>query len=124
MTCCRRGLFAVLEEGAVPATVEQLAEAVNRLHKNHGHDLSTIYRNVEILQAAGIVRRVDFGDGTARYELDEGHNHYVRCVKCGKTVAIGGCDLAGLNRQVEQQLGYVVTGHHLHLTGLCRRCRR
>ncbi len=124
MTCCRRGLLEVLDEADVPLTVEALAAAVNGLHEDHGHDLSTLYRNVETLQTAGIVRRIELGDGSARYELDEGHNHYVRCVKCGRMDAVGQCDLTKLVRQVERRLGYAVTGHHLHLTGLCRRCRR
>jgi len=114
----------VLERAETPLSVEQLAHRVNHLHRDHQHDLSTIYRNVESLLTVGILRRVEFGDGASRYELDAGHNHYVRCVKCGRTDAIGKCDLEGLSRQVERQLGYAVTGHHLHLTGLCRRCRR
>ena len=115
--------MSVLKEVSVPLTVEQLARNVNILHDDHTHDLSTIYRNVESLQAVGIIRRVEFGDGAARYELNEGHNHYVRCVKCGQTDAIGTCDLDKLTQHVERRLGYAVTGHHLHLTGLCRRCR-
>lgn len=124
LTCCRRGLLQVLDQAEGPLTVEQLAQGVAHLHDDHSHDLSTIYRTVETLRGKGIVRRVEFGDGAARYELNQGHNHYVRCVRCGRTEAIGKCDLGELTRRVEKQLGYAVTGHHLHLTGLCRRCRQ
>jgi len=123
VTCCRRGVLTAMTRHGAPMTVDELSRAVHRNDLHHRHDLSTLYRNVESLQEAGIVRRVDFGDGTARYELDEGHEHYVRCTRCGRTDSIGKCDVDRLTRQVERELGYAVTGHLFHLTGVCKRCR-
>ena len=48
------------------------AEEVYELLKKKDFDfgLATVYRNVELLNSLGILIRVDFGDGCARYELN------------------------------------------------------
>ena len=42
------------------------------------------------MDQAGVCRRVDFGDGTARYEHHFGHDHHdhLICTRCGKFVEI------------------------------------
>ena len=49
-------------------------------------DLATIYRAMHLLQKMGMVKRFDFGDGAARFELlgegNDGHHHHLICTRC------------------------------------------
>ena len=48
---------------------------------------SSIYRNLSVLEQAGVVRRVITEDEFARYELTEAfteHHHHLICSNCGK----------------------------------------
>ncbi len=48
-------------------------------------DLATIYRSMHLLEKMGMVKRFDFGDGAARFELvgenDDGHHHHLVCTQ-------------------------------------------
>jgi len=49
-------------------------------------DLATVYRSLRLLEQMGMVKRFDFGDGTARFELleegDDGHHHHLVWTRC------------------------------------------
>jgi Ferric uptake regulator family len=50
------------------------------------HPQSTTYRNLSVLEQAGVVHRVRGADEFARFELTEelgGHHHHLVCVNCG-----------------------------------------
>jgi len=55
-------------------------------------DLATIYRAMHMLEKMGMVKRFDFGDGAARFELvgenDDGHHHHLVCTQCLEVVEI------------------------------------
>ncbi len=54
-----------------------------------GCDLATIYRSMHLLEKMGMVKRFDFGDGAARFELvgenDDGHHHHLVCTNVPKS---------------------------------------
>jgi Fur family ferric uptake transcriptional regulator len=88
-------------------------------------DLVTIYRCLASLEKAGLIRRCDFGDGTARYELaaqNSHHHHHVICKECKKVKVLDDCQLADLNR-VARKLGYSNVTHSLEFFGICPDCK-
>ena len=46
---------------------------------------ATVYRTIAILEKYNFLRKLDFGDGRARYEfkLDLGHHDHMVCIECG-----------------------------------------
>lgn len=120
----RRDLVDLLAEAGRPLTIPEIIDA--------GTDLSqsSVYRNLQILEQVGGVRRVltPSHDG-ARYELAEDltdHHHHLVCTHCG-TVA----DFSPSHR-VEQALetataeanasGFSADHHRLDLVGVCSDC--
>jgi Fur family ferric uptake transcriptional regulator len=93
--------------------------------RDRGWDEATTYRCLSAFEEARLVRRCDFGDGIARYELTEDghHHHHVLCVECRRIEPIHACELAGLERKV-RELGFTQLRHVLEFRGLCRRCSR
>jgi Fur family ferric uptake transcriptional regulator len=88
--------------------------------------LASVYRVLESLQAVGLLRRVDVGDGIARYEpLRESgeHHHHLVCTGCGKVEAFDDPALERAIRRVEAKSGYVVEQHDVVLQGACDTCQ-
>ena len=63
---------------------------------------ATIYRALEALVNAGVVRKVDFQHSHTLYELIEGaqHHHHLLCQGCGKLEDVAGCDPKRLERTI------------------------
>ena len=91
-----------------------------------GVGLASVYRVLESLLAVGLVRRVDVGDGIARYEsLRESgeHHHHLVCTACGKVEAFEDPALERAIHRVEAKSGYAVEQHDVVLQGACATCR-
>ncbi|KYG64196.1 ferric uptake regulator-like protein [Bdellovibrio bacteriovorus] len=93
--------------------------------KSDGMDLVTIYRILKKFEEAGLVSRLEFGDGVARFELalESGHHHHhVICRQCQRVEPIHICDLDPHIKMVET-MGYKQVSHRLDFFGVCSRCQ-
>src|SRR5205823_1646360 len=61
----RQAILEILRQHAHPLTNREILGAMSESQC----DLATIYRAVHLLEELGMVKRFDFGDGTARFEL-------------------------------------------------------
>lgn len=125
-----RGRQLVLETLAglgSPATIPVI------LHTEPSLVQSSLYRNLAVLEEAGLVSRVDVGDERAYFELSElvtrQHHHHLVCRGCSTVVDVV------LPARAEQTLGRVFSAaatdagfeledHRLDLVGLCAGCGR
>ena len=122
----RHALIDVLLLSEAPLTIAEILERDSTLA------LSTTYRNLAVLEAAGLVHRIATSDEHARYELDETltqrHHHHLVCSSCG---TVRDFTIAGqLEVDLERALGRVartnefsIQHHRLDLVGLCPACR-
>ncbi len=120
----RRELVAVLGAADAPLTIPEI------LHRRRGLAQSSAYRNLSVLERAGVVRRIVTTDEWARYELAEElteHHHHLICQTCGRvedfTVS------AALEHSIEDAMaaaataaGFALDHHRLDLVGRCARC--
>ena len=100
------------------------AEEIHKLTTKKVCDLATIYRTLLSLEKAGLIRRCEFGDGTARYELLEKENHHnnlVICRKCRKIEVLGDCERAEIDAFAAKR-GFTDITHSLEFFGLCVEC--
>lgn len=90
-------------------------------------DLATIYRSMHLLENMGMVKRFDFGDGIARYELvaegDDGHHHHLICTRCSGVVEIEDCFPSELEKKIAARNGFKSITHKLEFFGLCPECQ-
>ena len=105
------------------ATAQDLADDLHRGGSRVG--TASIYRALELLVRLGLVRRLDMGDGTARYEAAHPsgeHHHHLVCSTCGRVEAFEDDELERTLRNVESRTGYSVAEHDVVLRGACRSC--
>ena len=123
-TANRRSLVDALVVAAGPVTVVDLLESID------GMAQSSAYRNLAVLEEAGVVHRLVTDDDTARFELAEhltGHHHHLICAGCGAVVDIDvpsriEDDVRALSATVAEAHGFRVDHHRLDLVGTCSTC--
>ena len=118
----RQAILDVLRRHQHPLANREIHEALG----DQGCDLATVYRNLHTLEEMGLVRRFDFGDGAARFELvpdgEDGHHHHLICTRCSLIVEIEECFPPELEAALAQRHGFAEITHRLEFFGLCRRC--
>lgn len=84
---------------------------------------ATVYRTLDLMVEAGVVRRLDFGDGT-QYEAVLGrprHEHLV-CEGCGEVLEFRDPDLEERLAEAGDHLGFEPRRHRLVIWGRCASC--
>ena len=88
-----------------------------------GWDRATLFRNLNDLAAAGLLRRFDLGDHVWRFELvpephaETNHAHFV-CVDCGVVRCVEGIELRAAGDQ-----GHLLRGDvEIQIRGSCGAC--
>jgi Fe2+ or Zn2+ uptake regulation protein len=87
-------------------------------------NLSTIYRNLEILRTLKFVHKIIVNEESALFSLVfiDKHHHHIICKNCGKTEVIPFCPIENLKALAEEK-GFDLTHHKLELYGYCESCR-
>jgi Fur family ferric uptake transcriptional regulator len=87
--------------------------------------IASVYRALDILAELRLVKRIDAGDGIARYEClqpDGDHHHHLVCRDCGKVEAFSDPRLERAIDRAAGSSGYTVDEHEIVLTGACADC--
>lgn len=85
---------------------------------------ATVYRTLELLREAGLIREHDFGEGFKRYEphpTRPRHEHLV-CTRCGKVIEFVSGDVERVESEVAALHRFRPTHHRLEIYGLCEEC--
>lgn len=123
-TANRRALVEVLGISDRPLTIPEL------LDRDQGIAQSSAYRNLTILEEAGVVERVVTSDEFTRFELAEtltGHHHHLICSLCRevKDVVIPEVIESHLDQvaaRIGAEEGYTIDEHLFDIIGRCGRC--
>lgn len=123
-TPTRSSIVDVLARTEAPLTVPEICAVDQALAQ------SSVYRNLGVLAAAGVVHRIDAG-GHARFELAEDlsdrHHHHLICTACGRvedfepSAAVEEGAARALIRAA-RRLGFEASGHRLDVVGRCASC--
>lgn len=104
------------------------AEDVYKALLEQGEDvgLATVYRVLTQFEAAGIVERHHFEGGHSVFEISQGEHHdHIVCISCGKVLEFTDEIIEQQQQHIAEKMGFILTGHALHLYGICDRseCR-
>ena len=106
------------------------AEDVYKILRENDSDigLATVYRSLDLLSELGILVQVDFGDGCARYELNNAdpkihHHHHLICLKCKKVIEFEEDLLEVMEAYIEKKSGFQIKNHEVKFFGYCNDCK-
>lgn len=81
--------------------------------------LATVYRTVKLFEEAGILDKLEFGDGRARYEdAERDHHDHLIDVNSGRVIEFVDPEIEELQERIAARLGYRLIGHRLELLGV------
>jgi Fur family ferric uptake transcriptional regulator len=84
--------------------------------------IATVYRTVKLFEEAGLLERLEFGDGRARYEdAERDHHDHLIDVQTGEVIEFVDPEIEALQERIADRLGYELRGHRLELFGVRRR---
>lgn len=103
------------------STAQQVHEAVRKAGGSVG--LTTVYRALASLAAAGDVDVLVGADGEARYRMcSDSHHHHLVCRRCGAAVEVSGAGVERWATQVAERHGFTEVTHTVELFGVCPSC--
>lgn len=123
-TGTRRDLIEVLAGAGRPLTVDEIVV------RAPGQRPSSVYRNLAVFEAQGVVHRLAGVGEFARFELTEalvGHHHHLACSACGAMTDVHlphelEAKLESVLVRVARAEGFELTSHVLDAVGVCRAC--
>jgi len=117
MTEQRRVVARVIGEAEDHPDVEELYARAAKLDPRIS--IATVYRTVKLFEEAGILDRLEFGDGRARYEdAERDHHDHLIDVNSGDVIEFVDPEIEALQERIAARLGYRLVGHRLELLGV------
>jgi Fur family ferric uptake transcriptional regulator len=117
ISAARRRVLEALYAADAPLTADELAAPAG--------DVASVYRNLDALEALGLVRHVHAGHGPGRYTvLGEGEREFAACERCGKIQAVEPARLDAVRVVIERELGLRPRFTHFPVVGVCAGCAR
>lgn len=102
-------------------TPEEILAEVQRTAS--GVNLSTIYRNLEVLEEVGLVTHAHIGHGAPTYHAVDDHVHiHLVCDSCGAVQSVDASIAESFLVEVRRDTGFVTDISHVALHGSCAAC--
>jgi Fe2+ or Zn2+ uptake regulation protein len=125
LTSGRQLILQTLQEAGGPVTIPMILQRQPKLAQ------SSVYRNLAVLEHAGLVSKISMGDEHAHYELGEEvthyHHHHLVCTGCGRVSDVTLPET--VERALDKALNNVADAenfqlhrHRLDLVGRCADC--
>ena len=86
---------------------------------------ATVYRTLDILVQHGFARKLNLGDGRARYErkIDSPHHDHMICNHCGKIIEFVNHEIEKIQEEITKQHQFKLQQHIHQLFGICKECQ-
>ncbi len=121
-TEARIATMQLFESHEEPIDAQHLLED---LQKKFKIDRVTVFRILNTFTEKGLLKKLEFGEGKARYELaqEEDHHHLI-CENCGAIEDIPDTLIPGVEKEIQQKHKFLVKKHSLEFFGLCANCNK
>lgn len=123
MTEQRRVIARVLQASEDHPDVEELYARASAV--DAGISIATVYRTVKLFEESGILERLEFGDGRARYEdAERDHHDHLIDLHSGEVIEFVDPEIEELQERIAAKLGYDLRGHKLELYGVPTKAKK
>ena len=119
MTLQRQIIIQVIEGSDDHPDVDQLY--LRSVELDNTISIATVYRTVKLLEEAGLIERLEFGDGRSRYEEAGEHHEHLVDIETGEVHEFYNQELETLKTEIAHEMGYDLIDHRLELYGKKRK---
>lgn len=123
MTPERRSVLEVILSREGHFDAEELLVFLRRRHKQVSR--ATLYRTLDHLRGAGLVKKHRFGRGHALFEhvYGKSHHDHMVCDRCGEVIEFVNDEIEQLQEEVCRRHGFRSTNHVMQIFGVCGTCQ-
>ena len=112
-----RGVLQALFDAEGPISAQAIVE------RGGAVEVASVYRNLERLEALGIVRHVHLGHSPGLYMLvGGGEREFLTCERCGRVESVEPAELDAVRDLVRDRFGYEARFGHFPIVGRCSDC--
>jgi Fe2+ or Zn2+ uptake regulation protein len=122
VTSQRRLILRVLTKAQGHLDASEIFERGRR--RDARLSLSTVYRTLNVLREAGVVRELHLDDEHHHYELsDEDEHSHLVCLVCGRVIEVDSAAFAKAAMVMGESYGFEIASAQVELAGYCAECR-
>ncbi|MFA4835079.1 MAG: Fur family transcriptional regulator [Dehalococcoidia bacterium] len=122
MTSQRRLLFDLLRDADGHLDADELFRRAKEADPRIS--LSTVYRNLQLFKAQGLVTERHFVEDHHYYEIKDSAEHYhLVCRSCGKVTEVENPLTEEMKRLVEKRIQFQITDIEVNMQGYCPKCQ-
>lgn len=124
-TLVHNTILEIFSKNKKPLTPLEILECLEG--KGIKANKTTVYRQIESLLSAKLLKEINFSDRSKRYELPDkhGHHHHLVCIKCGRVEDVSfDEDIKKQEKMVWKKNRFKVLEHSLEFFGVCKNCNK
>lgn len=119
MTEQRKIIARIISDSKDHPSADEVFARVLSIDKNIS--LATVYRTINLLEGYGIIEKLNFQEGKARYEekiKQDSHHHHLIDLETGNIIEFQDAELEDIKIRIAKRLGYQLIDHRLELYGI------
>ena len=121
MTPQRRVILEEIKKVDTHPTPDEIYDLVRRRLPHIS--LGTVYRNLEILSACGLIQKLELAGYQRRFDGNTDPHYHIRCVGCGRVRDLSNATFTIPVEGLRDSTDYEIIGYRLEFTGRCRECK-
>lgn len=118
----REKILEVLTHNPIHPTADELSSLLKKENSEIG--ITTLYRNLNQLTEAGIIKKIDGLEVSAHFDHNTFEHYHFICEDCRKVYDIPADVAPGLVNNVQLATGFEVKSHDIVFHGICSDCKK
>ncbi|WJH37139.1 transcriptional repressor [Paenibacillus sp. CC-CFT747] len=121
MTPQRHAILSYLLETTAHPTADDIYKALSSRFPSMS--VATVYNNLKVFIDSGLVKELNYGDASSRFDADMSNHYHALCRKCGRISDFTFPVLTEAENAAAMETGFAIEGHRLEVYGTCASCR-
>ena len=122
VTTQRLAMLESLGDESVALTASQIHDRLRE--QGHPIGLATVYRNLAVLEEAGVLHSITVGTEQAYSRCVEDEHDHARCYRCNRVIQLAGLGVENRARLMMHAQGMDLISASVEIVGICVACKQ
>lgn len=122
MTPQRHAILSFLFSTMDHPTADEIYRALEGRFPNMS--VATVYNNLRLFKESGLVRELNYGDSSSRFDANVSDHYHIICTKCQKMMDFDYPELKKVEEVAAETTGFKIENHRMEIYGLCPDCQQ
>ena len=113
-------ILSAIKQNVVHQTADYLYGVLRKTNPNIS--LATVYRNLNQMSEAGIIKKITGIDGTAHFDHNTFEHFHFICTKCNRVFDVRADIVSDIEQKVLKDTGLLIENFEIAMKGTCPDC--